>query len=212
LRHAAAAVPGRRPVVLRRPLRRGPPPQVLRGDARRARGPRHRGQDLAPLRRRARRPARHPRKGGGMSTTPITLTPADHYLAEGRRHLGARPDDERDDLLEDLDAHIHEVAAQDDRPLEEVLGPPEDFAAELIASAGLAPEAGEGPGATARAWERMQARVAAGRAPPWARAVGGVLPLLRAAGGGGRGWLAGSARSVGRDENTRGVPVPPLSA
>jgi len=67
---------------------------------------------------------------------------AERFLAAVRRHLHGLPDDERDELLDDLATHLAEVTADDDRPLEQVLGSPEAFAAELLASAGVGSAAG----------------------------------------------------------------------
>jgi hypothetical protein len=113
------------------------------------------------------------------------------YLAEVRRHLTGLPDDVRDDLLDDLAAHVHQVAAEDERPLAESLGPPEAFAAELLASAGLAPSGGTDrrPGLVAglRSW--AEDRVERVRRHPWGRAVLDFLPELRPAWWVARGWL-----------------------
>jgi hypothetical protein len=122
--------------------------------------------------------------------TTDTETRADAYLAAVRRHLGSLTDDERDDLLDDLTAHVHQVAADDDRPLEESLGPPDAFAAELLASAGLAPEPlapRTGLVTRTRAW--VDAAVDAVRRQPAGRAVLDFLPELRPAWWVARGWL-----------------------
>jgi HAAS domain-containing protein len=112
-----------------------------------------------------------------VSDTPVT-DPADRYLEEVRHHLAGLGDDERDELLEDLAAHLHEVAADDPRPLDETLGPPERFAAELLASAGLeGPAAGGQPARLAR-WQARSRRV---RDHQWTRAVAAYLPELRPA-------------------------------
>jgi len=55
-----------------------------------------------------------------------------------RRHLADLPDDERADLLEDLEDHLTELCAEFDDGLEAHLGTPERYAEELRASAGLA--------------------------------------------------------------------------
>jgi hypothetical protein len=65
------------------------------------------------------------------TTEPVLERRAADYLDEVRSHLADLPADERDDLLEDLEAHVHEVAAATDRPLDDALGPPAAFAAEL---------------------------------------------------------------------------------
>ncbi len=122
--------------------------------------------------------------------TTDTETRADAYLAEVRRHLGSLTDDERDDLLDDLTAHVHQVAADDDRPLEESLGPPEAFAAELLASAGLTAEPPTPkPGLVARVRGWIDAAVEAVRRQPAGRAVLDFLPELRPAWWVVRAWL-----------------------
>jgi HAAS len=122
--------------------------------------------------------------------TTDTETRADAYLAEVRRHLGALTDDERDDLLDDLIAHVHQVAADDERPLEESLGPPEAFAAELLASAGLTAEMpAPRRGLIARARGGTDAAVEAIRRQPAGRAVLDFLPELQPAWWLVRGWL-----------------------
>ncbi|MDX6504480.1 MAG: hypothetical protein QOE29_1605, partial [Gaiellaceae bacterium] len=44
------------------------------------------------------------------------------YLAELRAHLEALPEQEREELLGDLSAHLSEVAAETDEPLRDVVG------------------------------------------------------------------------------------------
>jgi hypothetical protein len=132
------------------------------------------------------------------------------YLAEVREHLSGLSDDERDDLLDDLAAHVHQVAAEDERPLAETLGPPEAFAAELMASAGLAPrDTGRRPGPVAhvRAW--AEARTAGLRRHPWGRALLDFLPELRPAWWVVRGWLVvyGITLALG-DGTTNSFPFP----
>lgn len=113
------------------------------------------------------------------------------YLAEVRSHLGGLADDERDDLLDDLTAHVHQVAAEDERPLAESLGPPRDFARELLVAAGLSPDTPpDGPGLHERARAWAAARLEPARSHPWSRAVAEFLPELRPAWWVARGWLA----------------------
>jgi len=73
--------------------------------------------------------------------TPTTGLPADveRYLDAVRATLADLTAEERDDLLGDVEASLVEAADDDDGPLAARLGPPEEFAAELRASAGLAP-------------------------------------------------------------------------
>lgn len=56
--------------------------------------------------------------------------------------LGNLPQDVRADLVEDLEQHLAEVAAESERPLVEQLGAPEAYAQELRRSAGLEPAEG----------------------------------------------------------------------
>jgi len=75
-----------------------------------------------------------------VTTTPTLDDRAHRYLEEVRGHLVDLTAGERDALVGDLAGHLHEVSSTDDRPLDEVLGTPAAFAAELRASAGLPPE------------------------------------------------------------------------
>jgi hypothetical protein len=62
------------------------------------------------------------------------------YAAAVRAALAHIPESQRESLLEDLEDHLAEVASESDVPLEERLGKPEDYAAELrSAYAGSAP-------------------------------------------------------------------------
>lgn len=61
------------------------------------------------------------------------------YLAAVRAHLNDLPEDERNDLLEDLEQHLTEVRAEGEGSLIERLGPPDVYAAELRASVGITP-------------------------------------------------------------------------
>jgi hypothetical protein len=114
-----------------------------------------------------------------MSTTTTLDPEVVRYLDAVRAHLADLPVDERDELLEDLEAHLVEVAAESDEPLADRLGPPDAYAADLRASAGYPPA-----GATldlhprvARARRRWDAVIA----HPWAQRVRGFLPELRPA-------------------------------
>jgi uncharacterized membrane protein len=53
------------------------------------------------------------------------------YAAAVRAALASLPDAERESLLEDLEDHLAEVASESGLPLQERLGRPEDYAAEL---------------------------------------------------------------------------------
>jgi HAAS len=90
-----------------------------------------------------------------MNTTE--LDEVARYAAAVRAGLDDLPTEERDELLEDLEDHLREVAADTEGPLADRIGPPSRYAHELRASAGLAgtggrPErAGRWPEATTRA-------------------------------------------------------------
>ena len=58
------------------------------------------------------------------------------YAAAVRSALASLPDDERASLLEDLENHLAEVAGESDLSLQERLGKPEDYAAELRSAYG----------------------------------------------------------------------------
>ncbi|MEP7054678.1 MAG: hypothetical protein ABI912_05465 [Actinomycetota bacterium] len=72
-----------------------------------------------------------------MSATTGEKSAIERYLDAVRAELSDLPDDERVDVLEDVEQHLLEVAAEDDAPLETRLGPPVEYAAELRAAAGL---------------------------------------------------------------------------
>ncbi|WP_067182759.1 DUF1700 domain-containing protein [Microtetraspora niveoalba] len=61
------------------------------------------------------------------------------YARAVRAELADLPAKDRDELLEDLDDHLAEVAAESDTPLEERLGSPKAYAAELRAAYGGRP-------------------------------------------------------------------------
>jgi uncharacterized membrane protein len=63
------------------------------------------------------------------------------YLAAVRAALADLPEEERDDLLSDVRASLVEAAAESGGNVAARLGPPEEFAAELRAAAGLHPPA-----------------------------------------------------------------------
>ena len=124
------------------------------------------------------------------------------YAAEVRAQFADLPDAESADLLEDLEDHLREVAAEDAGTLRERLGAPAAYARELRQAAGL-PEPGEGsgsggPGAGARPRRKLRAvvRDAMADAERWARGyragreVLDFLPLLRPAWWVLRAWVA----------------------
>ncbi|MGY0232719.1 HAAS signaling domain-containing protein [Longispora urticae] len=86
-----------------------------------------------------------------MSTT----TSGEAYLAGVRAALSDLPPEVRDDLMEDLPAHLADIEAEHSGTLTERLGTPAEYAAELRAAAGLDP-AGNGH-ATSLDWRRFAA-------------------------------------------------------
>ncbi|GAA0265997.1 DUF1700 domain-containing protein [Cryptosporangium japonicum] len=113
-------------------------------------------------------------------TAPTVGTEADRYLQRVRAALADLPEDERNELIEDLSAHLADISAESPgtltaASLEERLGRPEAYAAELRASAGLAPA----PRATAQLrgiTERVRGRL---DAVPAYRQFVAFLPELR---------------------------------
>jgi hypothetical protein len=99
------------------------------------------------------------------TATGEVLSDADQYLKDVAPHLDVLPDAERVELLDDLAQHLREIAAEPGPPLRERLGPPEAYAAELLASAGVATEARPRRGlrAQAVAFRRRLAGTAVGR-------------------------------------------------
>jgi hypothetical protein len=123
------------------------------------------------------------------------------YAAAVRAAFADRPGPERELLLEDLEDHLQEVAAEAGGSLAERLGRPEAYAAELRASAGL-PAAGPGAGGRRRglresaAAHRLERLWRGARAHPAGRAVVEFLPELRPAWWVARGYVAVQAVAV----------------
>ncbi|GAA3297385.1 hypothetical protein Dvina_49145 [Dactylosporangium vinaceum] len=81
-----------------------------------------------------------------MTTAPSgSSLEIDYYLERVAAALADLPPDVRDDLMEDLPAHFAEVLEEQGGSLVERLGPPDAYAAELRAAAGI--EAGRAPAA-----------------------------------------------------------------
>ncbi|MBB2945537.1 hypothetical protein FB565_005270 [Actinoplanes lutulentus] len=130
------------------------------------------------------------------------------YVEEVRQALGGLPATTREELLEDLPEHLAEVLAEGDGTLVERLGSPSAYAAELIASAGLADgSAPRPPGRERFAHLRGRAREAIKRTDVrvgpllgYARASE-FLVLLRPAWWVLRGYLAAMAFAYVFDDN-----------
>ena len=116
-------------------------------------------------------------------SAPTVGTEADRYLTRVRAALADLPEDERNDLLDELSAHLTDLTAEEDldgKALTERLGPPEEYAAELRASAGLgAGRSGKRPPASGRVGEALGlARNTLERSPSYQR-LRGFAPELR---------------------------------
>ena len=125
--------------------------------------------------------------------TTATMSDADRYLKELTPHLAALPPEERAELLEDLALHLQEVAAEPGPPLEERLGPPAAYAAELLASAGFASAtagAAAGPAAARSPLASAVAVAARVRRSAFGREVARAWPSLRPAWWVARAWVA----------------------
>jgi hypothetical protein len=144
------------------------------------------------------------------------------YATAVRAACADLPGPDRELLLEDLEDHLQEVAAEAGGPLSERLGRPEVYAAELRASAGL-PGPGAGPGGRREAGSWLRSTWGAqqlGRlwtavsTHPAGRATLAFLPELRPAWWVLRGYLAVQAVAVAVSVLIQGVglsfPVPAL--
>jgi hypothetical protein len=139
------------------------------------------------------------------------------YANQVRAAFADLPGPDRELLLEDLEDHLQEVAAEAGGPLAERLGRPDAYAAELRASAGL-----PAPGASGRlrtgswlreTWGAQQAGRLwqAASTHPAGRAVLEFLPELRPAWWVLRGYLAVQAACVALsllDANLGGLSFP----
>ncbi len=99
------------------------------------------------------------------------------YAAAVRAALATLSEAERESLLEDLEDHLAEVAGESDGSLQERLGPPEDYAAELRSaySAGSLPNPKR-----RRLWRnKIVALVAAASGTAAYREVRALIPELR---------------------------------
>lgn len=128
-----------------------------------------------------------------MTTHERPLSAAgDAYLAAVGAALAGVPDSDRQELLDDLAEHLAELAHESDAGLIERLGPPEQYAAELLASAGIE------LGRAKPAWQRSQVveRVRAATArfdSAGTRRLQAFLADLRPGWWVARGWLVVAA-------------------
>ncbi len=131
------------------------------------------------------------------------------YVEAARGLLADLPAGERSELLDDLDAHLHEILAEEGEAFETRLGAPADYAAEFRASAGYPPLVGQpdaGPRTSrARRWGRRVGERWAATSDSTAQAVRGLpggpallalLPRLRPAWWVFRAWLVAAVLGV----------------
>lgn len=124
------------------------------------------------------------------------------YLEAIRTHLADVPEADREELLDDLEGHLLEVAAEDDGSLEDRLGPPAVYAAELRETADL-------PSAAPAGRERLSRRILESleRSVPariidtawnstWVKALRTFLPELRPGWWVARGYMAVAALAI----------------
>src|SRR5205085_1632935 len=95
-------------------------------------GSRHLGRLLPRLDDAAR-----DRRGGDRVTTTTVPPEVTEYLAAVRAALDDLPATERDDLLVEVEPSLLDAASESGGNVSARLGPPEEFAAELRAAAGL---------------------------------------------------------------------------
>ena len=146
-----------------------------------------------------------------MSTSSATSETvnleADRYLKEVAPHLAALPPDERAELLDDLAQHLLEIAAEPGPPLAERLGSPDEYAAELLSSAGVATTGSPRPRVLARAGSLAERA----RASWVGQEVVRLRPVLRPAWWVVRAYLAVSLLSaLEQNGSYPGFPVPRL--
>src|SRR6202171_2232464 len=100
------------------------------------------------------------------------------YATSVRAALSDLPPEQSEILLEDLEDHLREVAAEAGGPLTERLGPPEQYAQELRAAYGDARPGGKRPDPALRDLRRAIDRLTTSG---WCRQVRAFLPELRPA-------------------------------
>ena len=139
------------------------------------------------------------------STITDTATQdAERYLKDVAPHLAALPAEERADLLDDLAQHLREIAAEEGPPLAERLGPPEAYAAELLASAGVAADGRPSVPLLARTGLLIER----GRQSWVGQELVRLSPALRPAWWVARAYLAVSF--IAAAQGTDAVPIPEL--
>jgi hypothetical protein len=127
------------------------------------------------------------------------------YAASVRAALSDIPPDQAAVLLEDLEDHLKEVAAEGEGPLAERLGPPEQYAQELRTAYGAARVSTRRQDPALRDLKRARAWVARSE---WYRQVRAFLPDLRPAWWVLRGYLAALILTVAFSAGYGLGPIP----
>lgn len=148
-------------------------------------------------------------------TTTTTTAESDAYLAAVKDQLSDLPEEERTDLLEDLAQHLAEISAnrESDGPdLTTLLGPPEQYAAELRAAADLPPRTAPvvtKESLTARLGRSGPARLSQKLwRKPYVMQVREFVPQLRPAWWVLRGYLVIALPALAAPNSTDDFPIP----
>ena len=124
-----------------------------------------------------------------MTTAAHGPSEVETYLARVRAALADIPGDERAELLEEVEASLHETASETGGSVAAQLGPPEDFAAELRSAAGLHPSTSSQKVALR---ERLERLVSHPRVATTVRFTRELAPIWWAA----RGYIAVAALAL----------------
>src|SRR2546430_4751779 len=127
------------------------------------------------------------------------------YAASVRAALSDLPSDQAAVLLEDLEDHLREIAAEAGGPLTERLGPPEQYAKELRTAYGATQVDTRRQGAALHDLVQARAWVTGSE---WYRQVRAFLPELRPAWGVLRGYLAALIPAPAFSAGYRLGPIP----
>jgi hypothetical protein len=140
-----------------------------------------------------------------MNTPTTASERVREFVARVAVHFEHLPERDRAELLEDLEAHLLEVAAEGDDDLDAELVSPDAYAAELRHSAGL----GE-PEARPALRQRIRQFADRAREHPWTHAVQSFVPQLRPAWWVLRAWVLVTivAMTASGADWWRHVPVP----
>jgi hypothetical protein len=140
------------------------------------------------------------------ATSDTATLDAEQYLKDVAPHLAALPAEERADLLDDLAQHLREIAAEEGPPLLERLGPPEAYAAELLASAGVM----TGGRPSVPLLDRVTTIIDRGRRSWAGQEVVRLSPVLRPAWWVARAYLAVSFLAAAQGVGADAFPIPEL--